>query len=262
MSMPSEPESDLIASHMRRWRREFSLDGKLLGIGIDRLDYTKGIPERLRFLDRLLQKYPAYRGKLVFLQIAVPSRSALPAYQQIEEEVDRLAAQINLRWGTPFWRPVIVLKRNYSLPEMIALHRLAQFCVVASLHDGMNLVAKEFVASRVDGDGVLVLSKFTGAASGTEGRDTNQSVFDRAGSRSPPRRAPDASRGASTPHAKDAGGSRAQQRVPMGWQISLALGDHRVPRKDRTAVSWSLCHLAPDARPLSELPYDRCRVGT
>jgi trehalose 6-phosphate synthase len=149
---------------VRQWRSEFSLEGKLLGIGIDRLDYTKGIPERLRFLDRLFDKHPAYRGKLVFLQIAVPSRSALPAYRQIEDEVDQLAAQINGRWGNPSWRPVILLKRQYSLPEMIALHRLAHFCVVASLHDGMNLIAKEFVASRVDGDGVLILSKFTGAA--------------------------------------------------------------------------------------------------
>jgi trehalose 6-phosphate synthase len=82
----------------------------------------------------------------------------------LDREVDALAAQINRRWRTPFWRPVVLLKRHYSQPEMIALHRLAHFCVVSSLHDGMNLVAKEFVASRVDDDGVLVLSKFTGAA--------------------------------------------------------------------------------------------------
>ena len=149
---------------MRQWRKELSLDGRLLGVGVDRLDYTKGIPERLRFLDRLLERSPAYRGKLVFVQIAVPSRSSLPAYRQIENEVEALSAQINLRWGTPGWRPVVLLKRHYSQPEMIALHRLAQFCVVSSLHDGMNLVAKEFVASRVDEDGVLVLSKFAGAA--------------------------------------------------------------------------------------------------
>ncbi len=156
-------ESDEVASHMRRWRKELPLNGKLLGIGIDRLDYTKGIPERLRFLDRLLERHPRYRGKLVFVQIAVPSRSDLPAYREIENEVDALAAQINLRWATATWRPVMILKRHYTQPEMIALHRLAQFCVVASLHDGMNLVAKEFVASRVDEDGVLILSKFTGA---------------------------------------------------------------------------------------------------
>lgn len=157
-------ESDQVAAQMRRWRKELSLSGKLLGIGIDRLDYTKGIPERLRFLDRLLERNPGYRGKLVFVQIAVPSRSTLPAYRQIEGEVESLAAQINLRWGTAFWRPVILLKRHYTGPEMIALHRLAHFCVITSLHDGMNLVGKEFVASRVDDDGVLILSEFTGAA--------------------------------------------------------------------------------------------------
>ena len=157
-------ESDGVETQIRRWRQELSLKGKLLGIGIDRLDYTKGIPERLRFLDRLLDRYPAYRGKLVFVQIAVPSRSTLPAYRQIEHEVEVLAAQINLRWGTAAWRPVVLLKRHYTQPEMIALHRLAHFCIVSSLHDGMNLVAKEFAASRVDEDGVLVLSKFAGAA--------------------------------------------------------------------------------------------------
>lgn len=157
-------QSDQVATHMRRWRKELRLSGKVLGIGIDRLDYTKGIPERLRFLDRFLELNPGYRGKLVFVQVAVPSRSSLPAYRQIEGEVESLTAHINLRRGTPSWRPVVLLKRHYSQPEMIALHRLAHFCVVASLHDGMNLVAKEFVASRVDEDGVLVLSKFTGAA--------------------------------------------------------------------------------------------------
>ncbi|MBV9766413.1 MAG: trehalose-6-phosphate synthase [Acidobacteriaceae bacterium] len=158
-------ESEDVEARVRHWRRELSLNGKLLGIGVDRLDYTKGIPERLRFLDRLLERNPIYRSKLVFAQIAVPSRSDLPAYQQIEREVDCLAAQINLRWGTASWRPVILLKQNYSQAEMIALHRLANFCVVSSLHDGMNLVAKEFVASRVDEDGVLILSQFAGAAS-------------------------------------------------------------------------------------------------
>ncbi|MBV9760149.1 MAG: trehalose-6-phosphate synthase [Acidobacteriaceae bacterium] len=157
-------ESESMSVHIRRWNQELSLKGKSLGIGIDRLDYTKGIPERFRFLDRLLERYPAYRGKIVFVQIAVPSRSTLPAYRQIELEVDALAAQINLRWGTPSWRPIVLLKRHYTQPEMIALHRLAHFCVVSSLHDGMNLVAKEFAASRFDEDGVLVLSKFAGAA--------------------------------------------------------------------------------------------------
>jgi len=118
----------------------------------------------LRFLDRLLDRHPEYRGRLVFVQIAVPSRSTLPAYRQIEQEVEAVTAQINLRWGRGSWRPVVLLKEHYEEAEMIALHRLAHFCVVTSLHDGMNLVSKEFVASRVDEDGVLILSKFTGAA--------------------------------------------------------------------------------------------------
>lgn len=157
-------ESDVVARNVHAWRKRLSLEGKMLGIGIDRLDYTKGIPERLRFLDRLLETHQEYRGKLLFVQIAVPSRSSLPAYRQIEEEVESLTARINKKWRTPFWKPIVLLKRHYTSPEMIALHQLAQFCVVSSLHDGMNLVAKEFVASRTDEDGVLILSKFTGAA--------------------------------------------------------------------------------------------------
>ena len=157
-------ESDEVTAQMGSWRKKLSLDGKLVGIGIDRLDYTKGIPERLRALDRLLDENPGYREKLVFVQIAVPSRSTLPAYREVEEEVQTLDARINLRWGTDSWKPVVLLQDSYQTLEMIALHRLANFCVVSSLHDGMNLVAKEFVASRIDEDGVLVLSSFAGAA--------------------------------------------------------------------------------------------------
>jgi trehalose 6-phosphate synthase len=156
-------ESAEVARQEQRWRKQLSLKGKMLAIGIDRLDYTKGIPERLRFLDRLLETHREYRGKLVFLQVAVPSRCDVPAYRQIKEEVETLTAQINRRWRTAFWKPIVLLKQHCSPPEMMALHRLAHFCAVTSLHDGMNLVAKEFVASRADEDGVLVLSKFAGA---------------------------------------------------------------------------------------------------
>ena len=157
-------ESDEVTLQMHRWRRDLALNGRSLGIGIDRCDYTKGIPERLRFLDRFFEQHPEYRGKLVFVQIAVPSRSSLPAYRQIDEEIEQIVVGINTRWGTRSWRPVVLLKKHYNQAEMIALHRLADFCVVTSLHDGMNLVSKEFVASRVDEGGVLILSKFTGAA--------------------------------------------------------------------------------------------------
>ncbi len=157
-------ESKDVTRQMDVWRKKLSLDHKLVGIGIDRLDYTKGIPERLRALDHLLAENPQYRNRLVFVQIAVPSRATLPAYREIEEEVQTLTTEINRRWGTASWQPVVLLQDNYSTLEMIALHRLAAFCVVSSLHDGMNLVAKEFAASRIDEDGVLVLSSFAGAA--------------------------------------------------------------------------------------------------
>lgn len=157
-------ESAEVHARMEAWRKDLSLDGKLVGIGIDRLDYTKGIPERLRALDHLLEEHTHYRRRLVFVQIAVPSRSDLPAYREIEEEVESLASQLNLRWGDESWKPVLLLRENYGALEMIALHRLATFCVVSALHDGMNLVAKEFVASRIDEDGVLVLSSFAGSA--------------------------------------------------------------------------------------------------
>src|SRR5581483_3996927 len=117
-------DSNEVASHMRRWRKELSLSGKSLGIGIDRLDYTKGIPERFRFIDRLLERHANYRGKLLFVQIAVPSRSDLTPYREIENEIDALAAQINLRWGTATWKPIVILKRHFAQPDLIALHRL------------------------------------------------------------------------------------------------------------------------------------------
>jgi trehalose 6-phosphate synthase len=139
------------------------LRGELFGIGIERIDYTKGIPERLRALDRLFERWPAYRGRLTFLQVGVPSRSHIPAYQHLDDEIDRLVEEINWKWSTSSWLPVLYHKRHFSPIEMMALHRLADFCVVSSLHDGMNLVAKEFVASRADEDGVLLLSQFAGS---------------------------------------------------------------------------------------------------
>lgn len=147
-----------------RCRHRLKLEGKVLGIGIERVDYTKGIPERLRAIDRLLDTHPEYRGRLVFAQAGVPSRGHIPAYQQLDDEIDALVESINWKWTTGAWQPIAYEKRHFNKFEMMALHRLADFCVVSSLHDGMNLVAKEFVSSRVDDDGVLILSQFTGAA--------------------------------------------------------------------------------------------------
>ncbi|MEP6672427.1 MAG: trehalose-6-phosphate synthase [Chthoniobacter sp.] len=155
--------SDEVAQAMESWRDRLQLGKRSLGIGLERLDYTKGIPERLRAFDDLLLRHPEWRGRVVFAQVAVPSRSHLEEYRNLEEEVDGLVAQINGRWRKGDWEPVVLLKRHFDSTDMMALHRLAQFCVVSSLHDGMNLVAKEFLASRTDEMGVLILSRFTGA---------------------------------------------------------------------------------------------------
>ncbi len=136
----------------------------LLGLGIDRLDYTKGVEERLLAVERLLEREPALRGRFSFVQLAAPSRTAIERYRQLNEAVEALAARINARFGGPGYRPVILLRRHHEPPTVFRFYRAADLCYVSSLHDGMNLVAKEFVAAREDERGVLVLSQFTGAA--------------------------------------------------------------------------------------------------
>jgi trehalose 6-phosphate synthase len=133
-------------------------------MGLDRFDYTKGIPDRLRAIDRFLEKYPDYRGKFVFIQVGVPSRVHIPAYKRINEEIDSLVEEVNWKYGVWHWKPIIYLQEQLSPTTLLALRRMSNFCTVSSLHDGMNLVAKEFVASRFDEDGVLILSPFTGAS--------------------------------------------------------------------------------------------------
>ena len=157
-----DPELD---REQDRLRREFDLRAELIGLGVDRLDYTKGIPERLEALNRIFTRQPALRGRLTFVQIGVPSRSDLGSYSALESAIDRKVDEINARHGLPGRPPPIYYhKAALKLPSLVALYRLAQFCVVSSLHDGMNLVAKEFVAARDDDDGVLVLSALAGAA--------------------------------------------------------------------------------------------------
>jgi trehalose 6-phosphate synthase len=148
---------------IREWK--LRLGSKVrVGIGIDRIDYTKGIPERFRALDLFFERHPEWRGNLVFVQVGVPSRDEIPEYRQLADEIKARIAALNGRWGTADWNPVQFVNENLPPSQMIALHRLADFCLVTPLHDGMNLVAKEFVASREDLDGVLVLSRFAGAA--------------------------------------------------------------------------------------------------
>ena len=154
----------MVEREMDNIRHEFDLEGKYVGVGMDRIDYTKGIPERLQALDKFLEYFPDYRGKVVFIQAGMPSRTQIESYQNLNQRMEELTRQINDKYGNDSWKPVIPLTRQLTHSTLAALRRLANFCVVSSLHDGMNLVAKEFVASRVDGDGVLILSQFAGAA--------------------------------------------------------------------------------------------------
>ncbi len=136
----------------------------LLGVGVDRLDYTKGIEERLLAVERVLERSPRLRRRLTFAQIAAPSRTLIPEYQELGRRVEELATSINERFGDATWRPVVLLREHHEPPRIFEYLRAADLCYVSSLHDGMNLVAKEFVAARDDERGVLVLSRFTGAA--------------------------------------------------------------------------------------------------
>ena len=143
---------------------ELGLAGKKLIIGVDRLDYTKGIPERLRAIDRFLKKYPEYKEKFVFFQLGQISRIHIAKYKQLNDEVNALVEEINWEHSQGSWVPVILTRAYMPYEDILALYGLADICVVSSLHDGMNLVAKEFAAARPDLDGVLLLSQFTGAA--------------------------------------------------------------------------------------------------
>jgi trehalose 6-phosphate synthase len=148
----------------RRIRRAIGVRDEKLLVGVDRVDYTKGIPERFRAIDRLLNLHPELKRKFSLVQIGAPSRVHIPAYRQLAAELDSLAEEINWRHGNHTWRPIVYLKKHHDPAQLYPLYRMASACIVSSLHDGMNLVAKEFVAARSDLRGALVLSRFTGAA--------------------------------------------------------------------------------------------------
>jgi trehalose 6-phosphate synthase len=135
-----------------------------IGIGVDRLDYTKGILERFLAVERLFELYPEYIGCFSFIQIAAPTRSVIKEYRYLEVEVRALAEKINKKYSSENYMPIILLVKHHNAPEVFEYFRASDVCFVSSLHDGMNLVAKEFIASRDDEMGVLILSQFTGAA--------------------------------------------------------------------------------------------------
>jgi trehalose 6-phosphate synthase len=143
--------------------KELGVEALYLGVGVDRIDYTKGILERFLGIERFLERYPRYQGKFSFVQIGAPSRTHIKRYHDFLGEVDSEAERINWRFRTERWKPIVFLKRHHSHDEIARYYQAADVCLVTSLHDGMNLVAKEFVASRRDEDGALVLSRFTGA---------------------------------------------------------------------------------------------------
>ena len=160
-----ESQSPEVAAEAESLIEKMGLKGKIIGLGIDRIDYTKGIPHRIRAFGRFLEKYPQYIGKVVFIQAGVMSRTDIGAYQLLAEQVDEELEKVNSRFGMGDWAPIMYLPDDLPAVTLAAFRRMANFCVVSSLHDGMNLVAKEYVASRFDEDGVLILSPFTGAAS-------------------------------------------------------------------------------------------------
>jgi trehalose-6-phosphate synthase len=144
--------------------RELGVEATFMGVGVDRVDYTKGILERFRGIERFLEKHPSHQGQFTFVQIGAPSRTHIKRYNDLLAEVESEVDRINWRFRKGNWRPIVFLKRHHTHQEIDHYYRAADLCLVTSLHDGMNLVAKEFVAAREDEEGALVLSRFTGAS--------------------------------------------------------------------------------------------------
>jgi trehalose 6-phosphate synthase len=144
--------------------QEHGVRCEILLLGVDRMDYTKGIVERMLAVEQLLEDHPFYRERVTLVQIAAPSRTRIPSYVELKFRVEEAAERINVRYETAHWRPIVLIEKQCNHEEVDRWYRAADLCLVTSLHDGMNLVAKEYVAARDDEDGVLVLSKFTGAA--------------------------------------------------------------------------------------------------
>jgi trehalose 6-phosphate synthase/phosphatase len=155
-------KDEATARYYAEWIERYK--GQKVVLAVDRLDYTKGVPERLRTYARLLKASPELKDKVILIQIAVPTREGIETYQDLRTEVNQLVGEINGKLGTPDWTPVVYINRSIDREELVALYKLADVCWVGPLRDGMNLVAKEYVACKGEGDGALVLSEFAGAA--------------------------------------------------------------------------------------------------
>ena len=165
-AMAAAPEAAARAAELRQ---RYAWGDRQLGVSVDRIDYTKGILERLSALEVLWASAPELRDRFTMLIVTAPSRTELRPYRVLEQQIDARVAAINARFGTPTWTPIVVLSEAMPATELAAIYRAADLCLISSLQDGMNLVAKEFVACQLDERGVLVLSRFTGAAEEIEG---------------------------------------------------------------------------------------------
>lgn len=158
------PTGEALERQISDLRAQHKLGNQYVAVGVDRLDYTKGLPERFRAIDCFLEKNPQYRGHFTFVELGAPSRTHLRRYRDYIAEIEALVDEINWKYQTERWRPILLLESHHDAKAVHAFLRMAQMCIVSSLHDGMNLVAKEYIAAHTDGDGVLVLSEFAGAA--------------------------------------------------------------------------------------------------
>jgi trehalose 6-phosphate synthase len=144
--------------------RKIGVQAEYLGVGVDRIDYTKGIPERFRAIERFFEKYPEFLERFTFVELGAPSRTHIKKYRDLMTEIEETVERINWRFRTETWRPIVFLKAHHTHEAIEPFYKSSDLCMVTSLHDGMNLVAKEFVAARDDEDGVLILSQFAGAS--------------------------------------------------------------------------------------------------
>jgi trehalose 6-phosphate synthase len=158
------PEENALTQQIAELKTQHQLGDAFIAVGVDRIDYTKGLPERFRAIARLLEKYPQYRGRFTFVELGAPSRTHIPRYREHLDGLEALADEINWKYQTEGWKPIHFLVAHHDAKTVHAFLRMAPMCIVSSLHDGMNLVAKEYVAAQSGGDGVLVLSEFAGAA--------------------------------------------------------------------------------------------------
>jgi trehalose 6-phosphate synthase/phosphatase len=212
--------NDATTCYYSEWVQRYA--GQKVLLAVDRLDYTKGIPERLGAYAQLLRTAPDRKEKLILMQIGVPTREGIETYRELRTEVNQMVSEINGKFGTPHWTPVIYINRSIERPELVALYKLADVCWVGPLRDGMNLVAKEYVACKGDGDGVLVLSEFAGAAAEMgEALFINPFDQERTAAGRPGARSGTGSAGARGAHEGAPPPRVAEQRFPMGRAVPL-----------------------------------------